>query len=130
MKTVVVWGMAAVTALSASVAVAATLSVGSATLGVGNGAVPHCDVNGFTHSFTTSRGNVIGVTVGDIADPACEDGDLQRTLTNAAGDSVASAGPQTVPTDGDGIANSMTLPTSPQPAAGQVLGIHLNLKGP
>lgn len=129
-KTLVVSVAAAIAAASACVASAAMLGVGSAAIGAGDNAIPHCDDNGFTHSFTTSRGNVTAVTVGDISDPACEGGDMQLTLTNAAGDSIATAGPQTAPTDGDGLPNSVSLVTSAQPGASQVSGIHISVEGP
>lgn len=114
----------------ASVALASTLGVGSVDVGAGNAAVPRCDADGFTYSFTTSRGAVTQVSVGDIADPGCEGSELSLTLTNAGGTSVATAGPQTVPADGDGLANSMTLAVSPQPTASQVLGINVLVEGP
>jgi hypothetical protein len=89
-----------------------------------------CDANGFTHSYTTSRGNVTAVTIGGIADPACEGGSMKVTLTNAAGMSIASAGPLTVPADGDTSDDSVTLPTSPQSPASQVSGIEIDVEGP
>lgn len=130
MKRAIAWGAAAAFALSATVAFAAALTVGSAPVGAGNGVVPRCDPNGFTYSFTTSGGNISSVTVGDIADPACENGVMHVTFVDSAGTSVGSAGPQTVPTDGDLLSNSMTLSTGPQPPAGQVSAIHVSVSGP
>jgi len=73
---------------------------------------------------------VTTVTVGAIADPGCEGGSLSVTLTDSAGASIATAGPQTVPADGDTTDNSMALTTSPQPGAAQVAGYHVSITGP
>jgi len=121
---------AATVVASASVALAASLPLGSAPVGAGTAAVPTCDANGFTYSFTTSGGNVTAVTVEDIADPSCENGVTRITLTDSGGASLASAGPQAVPTDGDGLPNSMTLSPAPQPPAGQVSATHVSVSGP
>lgn len=121
---------AAVTAASACIAAAASFGITTKSVGGGNAPVPHCDADGFTHAFTTSRGLVTAVTVGGIADPACEGGNLSLTLTNAAGDSISMGGPQTVPTDGDTIDNSVNVATSPQPLASLLAGIHVYIEGP
>jgi hypothetical protein len=127
----VFWSAVAAAAASASIALAATLSPITATkIGAGNTAVFACDTDGFTHSYTTSGGNVTAITIGGIADPACEAGSLRATVTNSAGGSIASAGPQTIATDGDTLDNSMTLSTSPQPLATLVAGIHIVVEGP
>jgi hypothetical protein len=115
---------------TSGVALAAPLAITSSRVGAGDMPVAHCDAGGFTHSFTTSRGNVTAVTVGGIADPACESGVVRVTVTNAAGDSIATAGPQTVAVDGDAVDNSATLATSPQPAAWLVAGTHIVVEGP
>lgn len=130
MKTWIALCATAVLAASASVALAASLGVGSAALGAGVAAVPRCDANGFTYTFTTSGGDLTAVTVADLADPACEGGELQLTLTDSTGASIASGGPQPVPTDGDSVANSLTVSTTPQPSATQVAGIHVSVNGP
>ena len=130
MKRVVAWCAAAVTAATASAAVGGTLGVSSGRVGANDLAVPSCDANGFSYAFTTSRGNVTSVTVDDIADPGCESGILRLTLTDAGGASIASGGPLTVPTDGDVTANSLAVTVSPQPAAGQVVGVEVMLEGP
>ena len=124
------WSAAAVAAASASVALAAALGVSASDVGVGSTPVAACDVNGFAATFTTTRGNVTAVTVAGIADPACEGGSLVVTVTNTAGNSIAMAGPQTVPTDGDTTDNSVTLANSPQPGAAQVAGYHVSVTGP
>jgi hypothetical protein len=111
-------------------ALAAQLAVTSRTTGGGNTAVVACDTDGFLRSYTTSRGNVTAVTIGGIADPACEGGTVRVTIKNASGSSIASAGPQTIAADGDAVDNSVTMTTSSQPAAGQVAGIDIAVEGP
>lgn len=130
MKSAILWCAAAAAAASASVALAAAFGISTTDAGAGDTPVVACDTNGFTVSFTTTRGNVSAVTVGGIADPACEGGSLTITVTNAAGDSIAMAGPTTVPTDGDATDNSMALTTALQPGAAQVAGYHVNITGP
>ncbi len=130
MKSAILGCAAAVAAASVSVALAAGLGISTTDVGAGTTPVAACDTNGFTVSFTTSRGNVTAVTVGGIADPACEGGSLAVTVTNSAGSSIAMAGPTTVPTDGDATDNSMTLTTAPQPGAAQVAGYHVSNTGP
>lgn len=129
-RTVTLWSAAVATAASASVAFAAAFGISTTKLGEGDIPVVACDTDGFTLSYTTSRGNVTAVTVGAIADPACEGGSLAVTLTNAAGDSVAMAGPQTVPADGGTADNALALATTPQPGASQVAGYHVSITGP
>lgn len=130
MKSAILWCAAAVAAASASVALAAAFGISTTDVAAGDTPVVACDTNGFRVSFTTTRGNVSAVTVGGIADPSCEGGRLAVTVTNSTGDSIAMAGPTTVPTDGDATDNSMTLTTSPQPGAAQVAGYHVNIAGP
>ena len=129
-KNAIVWIAAAAAAAFASAAIAASLPTVSTPVGAGNTVVPRCDLNGFTYSFTTSGADVTSVVVGDIADPACENGVLQITLTDAGGASLGSAGPQTVPTDGNVLPNSLALSPSPQPSATQVSAIHVSVRGP
>ncbi|MGH3065322.1 MAG: hypothetical protein ACRDOF_03385 [Gaiellaceae bacterium] len=130
MRSVIFWCAAAVAAASASVALAAGFGISTTDVGAGDTPIVVCDSNGFTVSFTTSRGLVTAVTVSGIADPACEGGSLAVTVTNSAGDSIAMAGPTTVPTDGDAADNSMTMTTSAQPGAAQVAGYHVSITGP
>ena len=130
MRSVILSSAAAITAASASVALAASVGISATKLGGGDFAVVACETDGFTVGYTTSRGNVTAVTVGAIADPGCEGGTLSITLTNSAGASIATAGPLTIPTDGGTVDNSLALSTSPQPAAGQVAGYHVSITGP
>jgi hypothetical protein len=112
-------------------AAAATLGgISGTSLGAGSASVAACDGNGFTATYTVTSGNVTAVTISGIADPGCEGGQLSVTLTNSGGTSIASAGPVAVPTDGDALDNSMTLPVSPVPPAAQVTGIHVVVEGP
>jgi hypothetical protein len=121
----------AVAVVSASLASAAALGgVNSDRVGAGDAAIAACDGNGFTVSYTTVGGNVTAATVADIADPGCEGGNLSVTVTNSAGDSVASGGPSSIPTDGDTTPNALTVSVSPQPAAEQVAGVHVAVVGP
>ena len=99
-------------------------------LGGGSATVSSCDTDGFTASYATSGGLVTSVTVGGIADPGCEGGDLSVTLTNSSGTSLGSGGPQTVPTDGGTVDNSLTLSLVPQPTASQVARVHVAVTGP
>lgn len=99
-------------------------------LGAGNAVVAACDTDGFTVSYTTSAGNVTSVTLGGIADPGCEGGQLSVVLANSSGTSVGAGGPTVVPTDGGTVDNSMTMPLSPTPAASVVTAIHVVVTGP
>lgn len=120
----------AAVAASASVAMAASFGVATTKVGTGDAAVVACDTNGFTLSFTTSRANLTAVTVGGIADPACEGGSLAVTVTSSTGASIATGGPQTIPADGDSTDNSVTVSASSQPSATQVAGYHVSITGP
>jgi len=120
----------AVTAVCASVALAASLGVGTTNVSSGNASIIACDPDGFTETYTTSSGLVSSVTVSGIADPGCEGGSLKLTLTDASGVSISSAGPEAVPTDGDTLDDSLTLTTSPQPSASTVAGIRIAIEGP
>ena len=93
-------------------------------------AIPRCDTDGFTPTYTTSAGTIMSVTVGGIADPGCEGASLRLTVVNSAGVVVASGGPQTVPTDADTVDNSMTVSVSPQPAAALAAGVQISVVGP
>ncbi len=130
LKRVIVVSLAVTTLASSAFASAASLGGISGTVGAGNAAIPSCDTTGVTVTYTTSGGNVTAVTVGGLADPGCEGGDLSLTLTNASGDSIASGGPQTIPTDGDTAENSVTVSVAPTPAAENVAGYHVSIVGP
>lgn len=117
------------TALVAVVAQAAGLSTGSDSLGAGNASVSPCDTD-FTDSYTTVSGNVVSVTVGGIADPACEGGALSVTLTNSSGSALSGGGPVTIPTDPDTVANAVTVPIGGAPDADLVAGIRILVSGP
>jgi hypothetical protein len=98
-------------------------------LGAGSSTVAACDTNGFSVSYTTSAGAVTNATVGAIADPGCEGGQLSLVLANSSGTSVG-AGSGTVPTDGDATDNSLSVAISPQPAASVVTAVHISVVGP
>lgn len=124
-------GTAAVAIASVSLASAAALGgIGSNRAAAGDGAIAACDANGFSVTYTTVGGDVTAAMVADIADPGCEGGDLSVTVTNGAGDSIASGGPSSIPADGDTSPNSSTVSVSPQPAAEQVAGVHVVVVGP
>ena len=131
MRRLVLGTTAAVAVVTASLASAAALGgISNDRVSAGNVAIAACDLNGFSVSYTTVGGNVTAATVADIADPGCEGGDLSITITNGAGDSIASGGPISIPTDGDTSPNSLTVSVSPQPAAEQVAGVHVAVVGP
>jgi hypothetical protein len=130
LKRVIVVSLAVTTLASSAFASAASLGGISGGVGAGNAAIPACDTTGVTVTYTTSGGNVTTVTVGGLADPGCEGGSLSLTLTNTAGDSIASGGPQTIPTDGDTADNSVNVSVSPNPAAENVAGYHVSIAGP
>jgi hypothetical protein len=130
LKRVIVLSLAVTTLASSAFASAASLGGMSGSVAAGEAAIPACDTTGVTISYTTSGGNVTAVTVNGLADPGCEGGALSVTLTNTAGDSIASGGPQAVPTDGDATDNSVTVSVSPNPAAENVAGYHVSIAGP
>ena len=91
--------------------------------------MPACDTS-FSVAYTTSAGAVTNVTVGDISDPACEGGSLSLTLTGSTGASIASGGPQVIPSDADADPDSLAVAVSPQPVADQVAGVRIAITGP
>jgi hypothetical protein len=93
-------------------------------------AIPLCDADGFTPSYTTSGGNITSVTVSGIADPGCEGGSLKLSVVDSAGVSLASGGPQTIPTDAGTVDNTVTVTVSPQPSAASAAGVHVSVVGP
>lgn len=107
------------------VASAASLAMSPGSLQAANSSVAACDSSEpkFTHSFTTSDGDVTTVTVGDIAG-ACNGGNLRVTLTDSGGASIGSGGPVTV----TGPSHDVSIPV--QPAATSVAGIHIVVVGP
>ena len=120
----------ALTVVFPVVALAASLNgVSARPLAVGTAAVSACD-SSFQFGYTTVSGKVTAVSVGDIADPACEAGDLSLTLVDAAGASLASGGPLRLAADGDTSANTVSVSVAPQPAAGLVAGIRVSITGP
>jgi hypothetical protein len=98
------------------------------SLGAGSAAVTPCDANGFTIAYSTSHGNVSGVTVGGIQEPQCAGGKLSATLVDASGASIGGGGPVTIPNGSDPA--SVAVATSPQPAAGSVQGHRITIVGP
>jgi hypothetical protein len=98
-------------------------------VGAGRAAIASCD-SSFAIDYTTSNGNVTAATVGDIADPACEGGDVRLSVVSATGTEIASGGPSTVATDGDTSPDSVTVAVSPNPAAEQVATVHVSVVGP
>lgn len=122
--------MTAAAVATAGYAAAASLgSLGSESLGAGNGTVVGCDTDGVTTEYTVATGNVTDVVVSGIADPGCEGASLSLTLTDSDGAAIGSASSQVVPTDGDTTDNSMTVPVSPQPDATLVTNIHIVIVG-
>jgi hypothetical protein len=130
MRRLIVLTLTAATLASSYVASATGLGVISGSTGAGSASIAPCDSTGFTLAYTTSGGNVTSVTVSGIADPGCEGADISVTLTNAAGASIASGGPQPIPVDGDVADNSVAVSLAPNPAAEQVSGYHISLVGP
>jgi hypothetical protein len=117
--------------LSGGLASAAALGgVNTDRFGAGNAALVACDANAFTVTYTTVGGDVTAATVADIADPGCEGGELSITVTNNAGDSIASGGPSSIAADGGTSPNSLIVSVTPQPAAEQVAGVHVVVVGP
>ena len=109
-------------------AFAAGFPLVASTVGAGSSPVASCDADGFTISYTTSRGNVTQATVGGIKEPNCAGGSLQLVLTDSTGASIGSGGPATVPTMAD--PGTTTVPLSVQPNAGSVAGYRVVISGP
>lgn len=115
-----------------SIVVASAASLGgvtTASLGSGSGTVGRCDT-AFTVSYVMENGLVDTVTVSDIADPACEGGEVSLTLVNASGSAIGSAGPATVATDVGTAPNSVTMTVASHPAASGVAGVRVVVVGP
>ena len=119
------------TAAFAVVGSAASLgTVSSASLAAGAASVSRCDSDGVTVEYTTSGGAVTAVRVNGLADPGCEGAALRITLTDGSGNAISSAGPTTVPADGDTTDNALSVSVSPNPAAGTVAAYHVSMTGP
>jgi hypothetical protein len=122
----------ALAAVSVAMVPAFATSLGGLTPGTAGArgvAVTACDTNGFTMSYATSGSNVTSATVGGIADPGCEGGQLSLILANGT-TSLAAGGPATVPTDAGTTDSAVTVTLSPQPAAAQVNRVHVSITGP
>lgn len=126
-----------IAAITAVLAVSAVVAASAASLGglppgalqAGGAAVTPCDVDGVTVAYTVQSGLVTSVTIGGIADPPCEGGDLRVTVTNA-GASVGAGGPVAIPSDGDAGDNSVNVAIAAQPAAGSVTDTRVSIEGP
>jgi hypothetical protein len=129
MRVAIVTTAAAAVAATAFVAFAAQLGLAPANAGAGATPISRCDTDGFTVSYGLTGPNVSSVTVGGIADPACEGASVTVTLTSTGGSSIGS-GTGTVPTDGDALDNTVVVATSPTPAEVTVTGIQIVLVGP
>jgi hypothetical protein len=123
------WLVVAAAGTLACGALAAPLVLSSGKVADGNTSVVDCD-EGLTSGYTTTRGKVTAVTIGGIADPACEGGTLRVTVTDSSGAALTSAEPQFVPADGDTLDDIVTLTTSTQPSASLVAGINVVIEGP
>jgi hypothetical protein len=120
--------LVAVTVASPVVGAAATMGLGPNPLGAGRTAIPRCDTDGFTITYTTVAGNVTAASVGGIADPGCEGGELQITLTGRGATTTSSS--VTVPTDGDTTDNSLAV-TFASPTDGELVNqLHVAIAGP
>lgn len=114
--------------LSGTIAAAASLAVTPASIGAGSAGVDACD-SSFTLDYATQGGQVTEVTVGDLADPACEGGSLSLALTSA-GSRVGAGGPKPVPTDADTNPNLVALTIADKPQAADIDGFHVVITGP
>ncbi len=129
MKRHLAWLAAAVTVASAYVGFAAPVpALSSRNVAGASAAVVPCDTV-FSVTYTTSGGKVTTVTVGGIADPACEGGQLKLTLLGG-GATLGSGGPVTVPTDAGTVDNSVAVSVSPQPNAWLVDEVAVVVAGP
>lgn len=129
-RRVIAWSLVVTTLASSCLASASALGGISGGVGAGDAPITGCDADGFSVAYATQGGNVESVTVSGIADPGCEGGALSVTVTNSAGDSIASGGPGAIGVDGDTANNSATVAVSPNPPAEQVSGHHVSVVGP
>lgn len=129
MRRGVIWISAAVALGLPVVAFAGVLGPGDRGIAAGSAPIAACDT-AFGETYTTVAGNVTSVLVTGIADPTCEGGRLSLTLASAAGSALASGGPVTIPTDGDAVDNSVSVPLSPSPDGDLVAAIRVVIAGP
>jgi hypothetical protein len=104
--------------LAAAAPAAATLLGDGGPLLNGSDVVAECD-DAQTVDYQTSGGQITAVVVGGIADPQCSGGRVSVALT-ALSDGVAEGGPVTVPSDGDTVDDSVTVPVGPGGSASAV----------
>lgn len=128
MRALVALGVAAVV-LTAGTGSAATLGVDGGPLGAGDAAVSSCDTGGLSLAWATTAGKVSTVTVGGLADPACDGATVEVTVMGG-GTRIATATPATVPVDGDALDGevALTVPALPSPDA--VDGARILVRGP
>jgi hypothetical protein len=114
---------------SSAFAFAASLTVGTNSLGAGNAAVGSCDADGVTTSYTTAYDSALpgykvsSVTVGGIDATACANRALRVDLVNASNTSIGS-GAATI------TAASMAVTiTTGTPNAAQVANVHVVISG-
>ena len=126
---IAVVALAAVGATTVAFASAATLGgLQASFLGAGGAGIPRCD-SAVVATPATFAGNVVSVTVGDVAD-ACEGGELTLKLTDGAGTVIAAGGPTAVPVDGDSLPTSVLVTVSPNPPAEQAATAKVSIVGP
>jgi hypothetical protein len=127
MRTAATLGVGAVLALILLVsAVAASMSVTSASLGAGTAAVNRCDPDGFTFlPALDSSGRIATVRVTSIA-AGCAGGKHRLTLAN--GTASVGSGSTTLPSSG--FTGSATVTVSPDPLSMSVTAIHAVVEGP
>lgn len=111
---------------SATVGAASSLTTASGDYGAGGAAVTNCGATaGITTTYTIVSGKVTEVILSNIPS-TCNTGSLRATLTNN-GNSVATAGPATVPNNGAG---SVKLTVAAQPASSTVTDVRVVIVGP
>ena len=114
---------------SSAFAFAASLTVGTNSLGAGNAAVGSCDTDGVTTSYTTAYDaalpgyKIATVTVGGIDATACANRALRVDLANASNASIGS---------GTATIAAASVPVSiatGTPNAAQVANVHVVISG-
>jgi hypothetical protein len=111
-----------VMAASVGVALAASLSLGTNSLGAATASTPRCTAAGLGVQQVLSGSNVVSVTVSSLPS-GCGGATLQATLNNGT---TSSSGNATVPAGG----GSVTVTLASAIAIGQVDEIDLVLTGP
>lgn len=103
---------------------AASLGVGSDSLGAGGAAVQRCDTS-FTRTINlgsgANAGKVVSVTIGDVAD-TCNGGQMSVALTDGANNKL-SEGSAAV------AGSSVTVPVTPVPVS-SVRNVYVVVVGP